>query len=146
MATTQQPLKYLWRAYFADRTIKQPADDRYSKHDDKAEHNPSAFRDVVEHQEKFEMSHFSLYSSEGEFRIGIELRSGIFYTGNGNPKWNFTLETQPLTDRKLIYFREVKQDFVDGVAGEPYVSRYAIGYEGKLPDGTTQEKVVFIDG
>lgn len=135
MSTSKQPLKLLWRAYFSGaEVLKQPEDDRYSKHDDKAEHNPSAFRDVIEHPR--ELHHFALFEGD-ELRHGIDLRNGIFYTGNGHPKYNYMLEDNlaPLKDRKVIFYRDMLQqgDLENGV-GEPYVNAYVLGYEGKDAD------------
>lgn len=135
MATA--PLNKLWEAYFEDgHYIYQPADDRYSKHDDTAEWNPSAFRDVLEYD-----------SPVKGFALGrwtVDLQTGLFYDNEASP---FSLEATPLTNRKLIYFRETQQDFnMDGEGGEPYVVRYAIGYEGKNDKGKIEKKVIYING
>lgn len=140
--------KYLWTAYFSDgKVIEQPQDDRYSKHDDSAEHNPSAFRDILDHQEleDVELIYFDL--NDGSFAYGIDLPSGRFGI---NGTW-FSLEQHdaPLTDRKLIYYRGVKVDHrigSDGVSvDEPEIEAYYFGYEGKDASGKVVKKVIRID-
>lgn len=151
MSTTKQPLKYLWTAYFKDNAaISQPADDRYSKHIEGAEHNPSAFRDVLDYAEKILLVGFML--SDGERFYYVDLVRAEFVIGFHNDmKFNigdskFHLEDTPLTDRKVIFFRQVRQDYIDGAAQEPYVARYCFGYEGKNAQGNVEKKVIYING
>lgn len=129
------PLKKFWVATFKDgHTIIQPEDDRYSKHDDTADWNPSAFRDVLDYQEKSELVHFGL----GNF--GLFFDDGTFSHGDEL----FSLEEKPLKNRKLVYFREMRKEWHDGVEQEAYVNRYAIGYEGTpIRGGRRQKKIVF---
>lgn len=153
MATTAQPLKYLWTAYFEDGLeIQQPANDRYSKHDDEAEWNPSAFRDVLEAQEKgnkltsFELTRVYGYAQIGEV-FWVNLEDGRFAVSNdGGLDSYFKMEDEPLTDRKLIYHRIMRQEFTDGEPGEPFVHQYAIGYEGKDSDGKVHKHIIYVDG
>lgn len=143
MSTTSQALKYLWTAVFDDsHFIVQPADDRYSGHDEEAEHNPSAFRDLLDYQKQgHRLTVFELGNYE------IDLVNGDFYVNDRlGAIGKFSLEEVPLEDRKLIYFREMRQEWIDGVPQEPYVNRYCVGYEGKDPEGKIQKKVVYIDG
>lgn len=141
MSTTTQKLKYLWTAVFADgHRIAQPEDDRYSKYDDTAEWNPSAFRDVLDYEETSPLSIFILEDKDVSLS-GVGLENGLFSV-NGHM---FTLEETPLTNRKLIFFREIRQEFqMSGETGEPYVNRYAIGYEGKDENGKVHKKIIYI--
>ena len=50
MSTVKGPLKYIWTGYFEDgKVLEQPADDRWSKHDDANDHNFTAFRDLLDY-------------------------------------------------------------------------------------------------
>lgn len=144
MSTTSQPLTYLWTAYFEDgTTLQQSTDDRYSKHDDTAEWNPSAFRDIEEHGSK--VIAFDLVNQLDRRVFGVNLTNGIFVAGNAR----FMLENmidEPLTDRKLVYFRDMLQHTTVGVGtGEPYVYQYIFGYEGKNREGKTVKKLMFVE-
>lgn len=143
MSTSIEPLKYLWTAYFADNhVVQQSPDDKYSKHDENAEHNPSAFRDVIDHLEVSPVRLFAL--SYGEILYGVLLETGIFIANGAE----FSIEDQdePLTDRKLIYFREMKKNYVmGGEDQDPFVSAYYFGYEGKNPAGEVVKKLIRIE-
>ena len=147
MSTVNEPLKYLWTAYFNDgAVIEQSPDDRYSKHDDAAEHNPSAFRDILDHEKHAQLIYFDI--NDKVFAYGIDLPSGRFGI---NGTW-FSIEDQdePLTDRKLVYYREVvKNEHVqtDGsiISEEPKVTAYYFGYEGISPQGKKIKKVIRIE-
>jgi len=148
MSTTTQPLKYLWTVVFEDgHEIKQPSNDHYSKHDDIAEWNPSAFRDIQEYSDTSNVWVFYL-DSVGKLseRYYCDLKQGLFtaYNPNGTTPLALSLENEPLSDRKLIYYREMQQDSVDGSISEPYVVRYAIGYEGKNSLGKIEKKVIYL--
>lgn len=133
-------MRYLWTAYFDNGDeIVQPIDDRYSKHDDSAEYNPSAFRDIQEHEG--EVTYFVLDDGDGNEYL-VDLVTGTFTIES----MDFSLEEEPLRDRKLIYYREMEADYVDGEMGEPRIVRYAMGYEGKNSEGKVIKKVIHIDG
>lgn len=125
----------LWTAIFEDETVlKQPEDDRYSKHDDSKEHNPSAFRDIQEYPSKVAV-----------FKLGdwmVDLTTGDFLVDGVV----FKLEDEPLTDRKLIYYRIMESDWLGSKMSEPRLLKYAIGYEGKNDKGKVEKKVVYING
>ncbi len=140
MSTSSQPLKYLWTAYFQDGIfIEQTEDDRSKNHDENAEHNPSAFRDILDYGKP--LKYFSLQSKD-LVKYEVDLVEGIFFV-NGR---ELSLEEVPLKNRKLIYFREMRKQWIDGVEQEPFVSRYCFGYEGKDPDGKIQKKVIYLGG
>lgn len=136
-------LKYLWQARFAnDGVISQPEDDRYSRHDDKAEHNPSAFRDILDYQEKTDIPlvQFSLHSREGEI-YAVNILTGEFFINGSVIMLEQPLEE--LKDRKLIYYRTRRADMI---TREQYVQAYNFGYEGKHPEsGRIVKKVVTIN-
>lgn len=137
------PLTKLWTAYFDDgHAILQPVSDQYSKHDPDAEWNPSAFRDVLEYKGTLERFVLSDRILSGGHKYTVSLKEGCFYV-NGT---RFSLEETPLENRKLIYYREMIRDNINGEWQEAKINRYVIGYEGKDPEGKVKKKVIYING
>lgn len=142
MSTVKQPLKYLWWASFDDgQMIAQPEDDSYSKHDDTQEHNPSSFRDILDYQERAGLESFGLSDRESDI-FELNLKTGSVRLG----EYYFKLDTEENIERKLIYFRNVRQEYNDGIAGEPWIESYSVGYEYKNKDGKTVKRLIHIDG
>lgn len=134
-------MQYLWSAYFKDGSVlNQPDDDRYSKHDDTKEWNPSAFRDIQEYQ--FPVEAFTLFNVDTDEFIGVDLVNGNFFTES----MTFSQEKEPLENRKLIYFRDVETKFMSDGRVERNILRYAIGYEGTNSNGKVEKKVLYING
>lgn len=134
-------LTRLWSAFFEDgHVIDQPEDDRYSKHDDKADWNPSAFRDVLEYK-KAPLLHFALLGPANNDIYSVDLDEGTFRIGTKE----MSLEVEPLENRKLIYYREMERRNVGGIWLEASVKRYALGYEGKDARGKVVKHVIFLD-
>lgn len=134
MATAK--LTKTWTAIFTDGTrIVQTEEDKYSKHDDSSEWNPSAFRDVIdkglENVKVFTLDNVSVLLDEGAFLIDFN---------------RFSLESEPLNDRKLIYYRVIERKSVGGLSLDPVIVKYAVGYEGKNSNNKVIKKVVFING
>lgn len=135
---------YLWLAIFDDNhRIEQPADDRYSKHDDTKDYNPSSFRDILDYEKTSPLAHFILceYGDPHGTKYGIDLHKGEFYI-NGN---FISLERplEELHDRQLIYFRTMRANMVTHEQG---VYAYNFGYKGKDKNGKVVEKVITING
>lgn len=156
MSTVKAPLKYIWTGYFDDgKVMEQPEDDRYSKHDDAADHNPTAFRDLLEYMDKAKLIYFDI--NDGAFAYGVDLPTGRFGI---NGTW-FSIEDQdePLTDRKIVYWREVKLDrhlipekdeegkvtSIRTEDDEPRITAYYFGYEGKNAKGEKVQKVIRVE-
>ncbi len=149
MSTVKQPLKYLWTAYFEDGVVlEQPADDRYSKHVEGAEQNPSAFKDLLDYTEKAKLIYFDI--NDGSFAYGIDMPSRRFGI---NGTWFSLPEEEPLEDIRLEYFRTVKRNdkvnFKDGAVesieeGEPEIEYYNFGYSGKNAKGERILKTIRI--
>lgn len=139
MSTTTQPLKYLWSGIFANGVvIDQSADDKYSKHDDEAEWNPSAFRDLLDYQSVCTLKLFQL----GDY--SVNLTTGEWVVDN---KHFFMDENDINSERKLIYFRTMQRLNNDGVWDEePTVVSYTFGYEYKNSKGINQTRTITIDG
>lgn len=145
MSTVPGKLSAWWSAYFEDgHVIDQPDDDRYSKHVEGAEHNPSAFRDVIDYQEKSKLTQFHLI--KGSKIYGIDLEHGTFFLNPGNFEFSFEGQNEILTDRQVIFFREVLQhNTANGGVQPPYVNRYFFGYKGRNEKGQSVEKVLNIE-
>jgi hypothetical protein len=140
MSTVKKPLKYLWNAYFHDGyIIMQPPDDRYSKHDDNAEWNPSSFRDILEYGG--ELTLFTLCDARRNVVAAVNLKDGtIQHLGK---QVHSTASTEP---KKLVYYREVDVDYVDGVFSDSNIAAYCVGYEYKNKDGKNIQRIIRIDG
>ncbi len=139
------PLKYLWTAAFEDgHIISQPADDRYSKHDDTAEWNPSAFRDVQEYSES-PLSAFALsFVGKPNDGFSVFLRNGLFFIDADFMSKFFKLEKpgEDIINRKLIYYRTRTANMV---TGEQKIESYTFGYQGfNKTTGKTVEKTITI--
>ena len=137
-------LKYRWTAEFKDASfITQPEDDRYSKHDDNAEWNPSSFRDIQEHDGVLRF--FSLFDKD-QTTYSVDLFTGIFTVtkkGDCSTEIGFSLERplEELSDRELIYFRTMRMNMQ---TGEKYIYAYNFGYKGKDNKGDIVEKTISI--
>lgn len=158
MSTVKAPLKYLWTGYFDDgKVLEQPEDDRYSKHDDAADHNPTAFRDLLDYCSKANLIYFDI--NDGTFAYGVDLPTGNF--GINGTWFNIEDQDEPLSDRKIVFWREVlKKTHISRektgeqnekgedlyrdviVEDEPYVNAYYFGYKGKNAKGKEVVKTI----
>ena len=142
MSTVSKPLDYLWTAYFEDDSVvEQSFDDRYSKHDDTKEWNPSAFRDVLDKTESGITVDF--FVLQGEDRVHtLDLVHGKF-TIDGT---ELELENDCTSPRKLIYYRTIEKDYVDGEEQDERIVGYSFGYEYKDEKGRVKKAVVTLNG
>lgn len=123
MSTTKNKLEYLWTAIFDNgHVINQPLDDKYSKHDDNAEHNKSAFQDILDYQENHKLNTFMI--TDGNIRHSVYLDN----------------------NKKLIYYRDVEIKYIDGIAQEPNIVSYNVGYEYKDENGKNIKRITTIYG
>lgn len=146
-------LKYRWIAIFKHKIIKQPADDRYSKHDPSKEWNPSSFRDFQdyfdEHQDELDIFH--LISDDADYAVDL--------TDPGKPKiletkrgshWGadktviLHREKRPLSDVRIIYYRKMEMKVINGQASSPEVVGYVLGYQGTDKNGNNRQKVITV--
>lgn len=133
-------LKYLWEAAYKDgHKIQQPLDDKYSKHDNSAEYNPSSFRDLLDYCEQSPLRFFALIGHDKQV-YAVNLETGEFFF-NGTI---FMLD-QPLEElenRKIIYYRTHRMNIE---TGEQYTYAYNFGYEGKHPkSGKIVKRIITI--
>jgi hypothetical protein len=133
-------LKYLFEATFKDgHMIRQPLDDRYSKHEEGAEHNFSAFTDVLDYMKQSPLAIFALIGHDRQV-YAVSLETGEFFV-NGT---TFMLDQplEELLDRKIIYFRTMRANLE---SGEQMIYAYNFGYEGKHPEsGKIMKRIVTI--
>lgn len=142
MSTVSKPLEYLWTAYFEDETvIEQPEDDRYSKHDPNSEWNPSAYRDVLDKIESGVAVDLFVLVGDGTVHT-LDLVHGKF-TIDGT---EIELENDCRNPRKLIYYRTVEKDYIDGIETDARITAYSFGYEYKDDKGRVQKKVITLNG
>ena len=133
-------LKYLWEATFRDgHVIEQPVDDKYSKHDDKLPHNPSAFRDILDYQEKSPLAFFALIGKDLPNVYAVSMATGEFYVNNTT--FHVNEELEELGKRKLIYYRTQQANLE---TGDVQIVSYNFGYEAKDNNGKTVKKVLTI--
>lgn len=133
---------YEWSAMFDDGTvITQPQDDKYSKHDDSLEHNPSSFQDILDKLEESPLASFSLKSVDGAYSHILDMTTRVF-TINGSDV-HLERPGEDLQDIKLIYYRSMEQRPDEE---KPRVVSYNFGYFGKDANGRNVEKVVTIYG
>lgn len=142
MSTVAKPLTYLFSAFFEDDSvISQTAEDRST-----IKEGATAFYDVQEKQKESPLRQFSLVGqgSEGQQNLIItDLDSGRFFV-NG---MDFSLDEwdDQITDRKIVYWREVLNHQTMNGLEEPYIARYFIGYEGKDSKGKKVQKVINVE-
>jgi hypothetical protein len=137
-------MELLWTAKFKDgHTIDQPKDDKYSKHDDSLEYNKSSFQDILDYENTSAITEFFL-ANDNEYKFYcINLDTGEWTVGETS---FFMQEADEPTKRKLIYYRQVEQQYIDGVAQAPKIIGYCLGYEYKDSSGKTHKKVIEIHG
>jgi hypothetical protein len=53
-------------------------------------------------------------------------------------------EKRPLTNVRIIYYRNMEAAIVDGVVGEPRVLSYTLGYQGIDKNGNNRQKTITV--
>ena len=119
--------KYLWEATFTDNhMITQPADDLFSGHIDGADHNFTAFKDLLNYQERSPLQFFALVGQDRQV-YAVNLETGEFFVNGGTFKLDQPLKE--LENKKIIYHRTMR---IDQGSDTPYIYAYNFGYEGNL--------------
>ena len=133
---------WLWQARFHDgNVIVQPKDDKYSKHDDSKDWNPSSFRDFLDYfnNNKNNLSSFGIVNWKKQEVVVVrfdktEIR--VFSYKDGDKETTLIKREKPmLEDPQPIYFRKMQNKAVNGKFGEPEVVSYHIGYQGRDKSG-----------
>lgn len=141
-------LNWLWEARFLDgKVITQPEDDKYSKHDDSKDWNPSSYRDFLDYFDggKNKLLSFGIANKDSGDVVIVKLdekKPYIFSYHDGDKNVNDLYhEMQELHDVQPIYYREMENTVVDGVFGEPNVVAYNVGYQGKNDTGANVKHI-----
>ena len=143
---------YLWRATFKKKVIVQHPQDLYSKHDPKAEHNPSSFRDFQDYFENHseELVKFELISRENTFEVNLSDPTKPKISCERRGRWGSSTNTllhkekRPLRDVRIIYYRNMEATIVNGKIGSPRVMGYVLGYQGRDGNGNNRQKVITV--
>lgn len=152
MNKTTVKFKYLWKATFKNRVITQHPEDRYSKYDPKAEHNPSSFRDFQEYFDKHpdELIGFELVSRDAIYTVDLTRPWCPMIYLDERGRWGAEKHTvihrekRPLRDVRIIYYRNMENTITNGVFGEPRVIGYVIGYQGIDNNGNNRQKTICV--
>ena len=153
MNETTVKFKYLWRANFRKKVITQHPQDLYSKHDPKAEYNPSSFRDFQNYfdEHKSELDMFGLWSDKGCYLVDFTkdgypiikmIEKGKHWSGD--KEIILHREKRELKDIRVIYFRNMEVQATNGVFSEPRVLSYTLGYQGIDKNGNNRQKTIVV--
>ena len=144
--------KYLWRANFLKKTITQHYEDKYSGYNPDAEWNPSSFRDFQNYFDGHsgELLSFELVGDGIVYKIDLSRPwSPVIYSDERN-RWGYDKHTlihrekRPLKDVRIIYYRKMEANVIDGLVGEPRVTGYVIGYQGLDKNGNNRQKTITV--
>lgn len=133
---------WLWQARFSDgKVICQPEDDKYSKHDDTKDFNPSSFRDFLDYFQKHrdKLTSFGVVNGDKREVVVVrfdnsKIRMFKYKDGDLDVK-SIHEEVKKISGAQPIYFRKIQNNIVNGVFGEPEVVSYSIGYQGRDENG-----------
>lgn len=137
---------YLWRAEFSDgHIVTQDPDDRYSRHNSKAEWNPSSFRDFIDYAEEHpdaRLEKFCLFGAEKTYTVIFKDRPVIMYDetnryGVQTKHYEWYKCKRELTNLRPIYYRHMSLDMLTGKKELMY---YVIGFQGNEANGSNFKK------
>ena len=150
MRNDYEQFKYLWSAKFANgHVVRQHPNDLYSKHNPKASHNPSSFRDFLDYVESHPdvpVVEFKLSNKDKAYTVGFEQpgRPVIYYDENnkyGIPTKHYEWFKckRDLTNIRPIYYRQMELDIL---TGEKRCLGFVIGFQGNEPNGNNYQKTI----
>ena len=150
MRNDYEQFKYLWSAKFANgHIVRQHPNDLYSKHNPKASHNPSSFRDFLDYVESHPdvpVVEFKLSNKDKAYTVGFEQpgRPVIYYDENnkyGIPTKHYEWFKckRDLTNIRPIYYRQMEMDLL---TGEKRCLGFVIGFQGNEPNGNNYQKTI----
>lgn len=150
MRNDYEQFKYLWSAKFANgHIVQQHPNDLYSKHNPKASHNPSSFRDFLDYVESHPdvpVVEFKLSNKDKTYTVGFEQpgRPVIYYDENnkyGIPTKHYEWFKckRDLTNIRPIYYRQMEMDLL---TGEKRCLGFVIGFQGNEPNGNNYQKTI----
>ena len=144
--------KYLWRANFIRKTITQHPEDKYSGYKPDAEWNPSSFRDFQNYFDGHsgELVSFELVGKDKKYTVDLTRPWCPMIYSDEEGRWGSEIHTllhrekRPLTNVRIIYYRNMETTIVDGVVGEPRVLSYTLGYQGIDKNGNNRQKTITV--
>ena len=150
MRNDYEQFKYLWSAKFANgHVVRQHPNDLYSKHNPKAAHNPSSFRDFLDYAESHPdvpVVEFKLSNKEKAYTVGFGQpgRPVIYYDENnkyGIPTKHYEWFKckRDLTNIRPIYYRQMEMDLL---TGEKRCLGFVIGFQGNESNGNNYQKTI----
>lgn len=150
MRNNYEQFKYLWSAKFANgHIVRQHPNDLYSKHNPKASHNPSSFRDFLDYAESHPdvpVVEFKLSNKDKAYTVGFEQpgRPVIYYDENnkyGIPTKHYEWFRckRDLTNIRPIYYRQMEMDLL---TGEKHCLGFVIGFQGNESNGNNYQKTI----
>ena len=150
MRNDYEQFKYLWSAKFANgHIVRQHPNDLYSKHNPKAQHNPSSFRDFLDYVESHPdvpVVEFKLSNKDKAYTVGFEQpgRPVIYYDENnkyGIPTKHYEWFKckRDLTNIRPIYYRQMEMDLL---TGEKHCLGFVIGFQGNESNGNNYQKTI----
>ena len=150
MRNDYEQFKYLWSAKFANgHIVRQHPNDLYSKHNPKASHNPSSFRDFLDYAESHPdvpVVEFKLSNKEKAYTVGFGQpgRPVIYYDENnkyGIPTKHYEWFKckRDLTNIRPIYYRQMEMDLL---TGEKHCLGFVIGFQGNESNGNNYQKTI----
>lgn len=150
-------LNWLWCAEFCDgKTICQPEDDKYSKHNPDADWNPSAFRDFLDYfgDNKDKLVSFTLKNSNTGEEVSVCFDDNspfitILPPDEGKEPsimgiFGDSADAGCLYNVRPIYYREMENLSVNGVFGKPRVAAYVVGFQWQDSNGKNKQRIVRI--
>lgn len=133
---------WLWQARFSDgKVICQDPEDKYSKHDDSKDWNPSSFRDFLDYfnSNRDKLTSFGIVNSRQRKVVVVrfdENKIRMFkYTDGDVDVEHIHDEHTTLYNVQPIYYRKMQNRSVNGVFGEPEILFYTVGYQGQDGSG-----------
>lgn len=142
--------KYLWRAEFDNgHIIKQDPDDLYSKHDPKAEHNPSSFKDFLDYQEQnpdVKLVKFCLFNDTSCYTVSfVNQKRPVIYYDETN-RYGYPVKhhewfksKRDLENVRVIYYRRWALDMLRQTRELCF---FAVGFQGNEENGRNFKKEV----
>lgn len=152
MRNNYEQFKYLWSAKFANgHVVRQRPDDRYSKHNPKAEHNPSSFRDFLDYAESHPdvpLVEFTLSNKEKAYTVSFENpKRPVIHYGENNKYGIHTKHFEwfkckrDLTNIRPIYYRRME---LDVMTGKKRCLGFVIGFQGNESNGNNYQKTISV--
>lgn len=140
-----------WQARFKDgKVIVQPDDDKYSKHDDSKDFNPSSFRDFLDYfnKDRDNLESFGITNYKEDKVVVVRFDENeirLFTYKKGDKDVVVKKKCEKLENAQPIYFRKMENTSVNGVFGTPKVVSYTIGFQGTDKNGKNAQYLLEVE-